>query len=198
MIRLIEFKTQRLGLRQWRPEDREPFAALNADPKVMEYFPALLDRAASDAMADRCQSLIAERGWGLWAVEKRNTGQFIGFVGLHVPITELPFSPCVEIGWRLASEYWGNGFATEAANASLRVGFELLGISEIVSFTSIRNSRSRAVMEKLGMREAGETFDHPHISIGSLLRQHCLYRLSRDQWHASGYDIFDQVSGRRE
>ena len=181
MIKLIEFKTPRLGLRQWRPEDREPFAALNADPKVMEYFPASLDRMASDAMADRCESLIAERGWGLWAVEKRNNGEFIGFVGLHVPIAELPFSPCVEIGWRLASQYWGNGFATEAARASLRVSFELLGISEIVSFTSIRNSRSRAVMERLGMRETGETFDHPHIPIGSLLRQHCLYRLSRDR-----------------
>jgi RimJ/RimL family protein N-acetyltransferase len=182
MVELIEFETQRLCLRQWRAEDREPFAELNADPKVMEYFPALLDRAASDAMADRCQSLIAERGWGLWAVEERNTGHFMGFVGLHVPIAELPFFPCVEVGWRLAFQCWGKGFATEAAEASLRVGFELLGLSEIVSFTAVRNFRSRAVMEKLGMRETSETFEHPHIPLGNSLRQHCLYRLSRDQW----------------
>jgi len=182
MIGLIEFETKRLCLRQWRPEDREPFAELNADPRVMEYFPALLDRAASDAMAERCQSLIAARGWGLWAVEKRNTSEFMGFVGLHVPIFEFPFSPCVEIGWRLAFQYWGKGFATEAAQASLRVGFELLGLLEIESFTAVRNFKSRAVMERLGMHETSQTFEHPHIPPGSFLRQHCLYRLLRDEW----------------
>jgi RimJ/RimL family protein N-acetyltransferase len=182
MVELIEFKSKRLCLRQWRPEDRDPFAELNADPKVMEHFPALLDRKASDALADRCQSLIAERGWGLWAVEERNTGRFMGFVGLHIPGSAFPFSPCVEIGWRLAFSYWGKGFATEAAKASLGVGFGLLGLSEIVSFTAVGNTRSRAVMENLGMRETSETFEHPHIPPGSLLRQHCLYRLSREQW----------------
>ncbi len=102
MADIVEFETECLRLRQWLPGDREPFAVLNADPNVMVFFPALLDRASSDAMADRCQALILERGWGFWAAELKETQQFIGFVGLHVPIAELPFSPCVEIGWRLA------------------------------------------------------------------------------------------------
>jgi RimJ/RimL family protein N-acetyltransferase len=182
MTELIEFSTERLFLRQWRIADREPFAALNADQQVMEFFPAPLDRSASDAMVDRCQSLIAERGWGLWAVETRDTQDFIGFVGLHIPSADLPFSPCVEIGWRLAVQYWGQGFATEAAKGALRVGFELLGLSEIVSFTAVSNLRSRAVMERLGMQEAEETFEHPSVPVNSPLRQHCLYRLSHAQW----------------
>ena len=182
MSQLIEFETDRLRLRQWLPADREPFAALNADPNVMEFFAAILDRAASDAIADRCESLIAERGWGFWAAEEKESGQFIGFVGLHTPSPELPFSPCVEIGWRLATRYWNKGFATEAARGALRVGFELLKLKEIVSFTAIRNLRSRAVMEKLGMTEAPDTFEHPHLAEGHALRLHCLYRLSREQW----------------
>jgi RimJ/RimL family protein N-acetyltransferase len=116
----------------------------------------------------------------------------MGFVGLHIPSYAFPFSPCVEIGWRLAFQYWGKGFATEAAKASLRVGFELLGLSEIVSFTAVGNLRSRTVMEKLGMRETSETFEHPHIPVGSLLRQHCLYQLSREQWIITSHDTFDQ------
>ena len=179
MTDLIEFDTERLYLRQWYAADREPFAALNADPKVMEFYPAPLDRAASDAMANRCQSLIAERGWGCWAVETKKTQEFIGFVGLHIPAPELPCSPCVEVGWRLARQHWHKGYATEAARGALRVGFEILGLSEIVSFTSVHNLRSRAVMQRLGMREAAETFEHPNVPMGSVLRQHCLYRLSR-------------------
>ena len=181
---LIEFETKRLRLRQWVAIDCEPFAALNADPKVMEFFPAPLDRAASDSMADRCRCLIAERGWGLWAVETTETREFIGFVGLHIPASELPFSPCVEIGWRLAFQHWGKGFASEAARETLRVGFALLGLREIVSFTAVRNLRSRAVMERLGMWEVTDTFEHPDVPAGSALRQHCLYRLSREQWVA--------------
>lgn len=183
MAELIEFNTDRLRLRQWCVADREPFAALNADPKVMEFFPAPLDRAASDAMADRCQSLIAERGWGFWAVESKHSNEFIGFVGLHIPSAELPFSPCVEIGWRLDFQHWGKGFATEAARGALRVGFELLNLSEIVSFATVRNDKSRAVMERLGMREAA-AFEHPSVPAGSALRQHCLYRLSREHWRS--------------
>jgi len=179
-----EFNTDRLRLRQWRVADREPFAALNADPKVMEFFFTPLDRVASDAMADRCQALIAERGWGFWAAELKHANEFIGFVGLHIPSAELPFSPCVEVGWRLASQYWGKGFATEAARGVLRVGFELLGLSEIVSFAAVRNVRSRAVMERLGMREAASTFEHPGVPVGSAVRQHCLYRLSREHWRS--------------
>lgn len=185
MAELIEFDTERLRLRQWCAADREPFAALNADPKVMEFYPAPLGRAESDAMANRCQALIAERGWGFWAVELKNTHEFIGFVGLHIPVPELPFSPCIEVGWRLAARHWGKGFATEAARGALRIGFERLGLQEIVSFTSVINIRSRAVMERLGMREAENTFEHPNVPAGSALRKHCLYRLSRGQWQAN-------------
>jgi len=177
MADLIEFETERLRLRQWLPADREPFAALNSDSRVMEFFPSFLTRAESDAMADRCQSLIKERGWGFWAAEYKATREFIGFVGLHTPSTELPFSPCVEVGWRLAFQHWGKGFATEAASEALRVGFHLLHLREIVSFTTLGNRRSRAVMERLGMWESG-TFEHPHVPESSGLRQHCLYRLS--------------------
>ena len=177
MVELIEFETERLRLRQWKPSDREPFAALNADSKVMEFFPSPLTRMESDAMADRCQSLIKERGWGFWAAESKATQEFIGFVGLHTPSAELPFSPCVEVGWRLGFEHWGKGFASEAARGALRVGFQLLSLREIVSFTSLRNLRSRNVMERLGMRASG-TFEHPQVPEGSVLRRHCLYRLS--------------------
>ncbi len=187
MTKLIEFETERLRLRQWKAADRDPFAALNADPRVMKFFPASLDRIASDAMADHCQALIMERGWGLWATETKEAGQFIGFVGLHIPSSELPFSPCVEIGWRLAFQYWGRGFATEAARSALRVGFELLGLPEIVSFTAVSNGRSRAVMERLGMRESPGTFEHPSVPTGHRLREHCLYRLSCKQWRDMSY-----------
>lgn len=181
MPKLIEFETDRLRLRQWRTTDRRPFAALNADPNVMEYFPSVLDRGASDTLADRIETHIAKNGWGLWAAELDATGEFIGYVGLSSPRPDLPFSPGVEIGWRLCAQHWGHGYATEAARGALRVGFELLELPEIVSFTSVGNLRSRAVMERLGMHES-ETFDHPNIPVGNSLRQHCLYRLSRDEW----------------
>ncbi|HYD81544.1 MAG TPA: GNAT family N-acetyltransferase [Paucimonas sp.] len=184
---MIELDTSRLRLRQWKAADREPFAALNADPRVMEFFPAPLDRADSDAMADRCGARIAERGWGLWAVEVRATGEFIGFVGLEIPKGPLPFLPCVEIGWRLAFPHWGKGYATEAARAALAAGFERIGLDEIVSFTALVNRRSRAVMERLGMRDSGVGFDHPRVPEGSPLRPHCLYRLTRDEWNLSRF-----------
>lgn len=172
--------TARLHLRAWRDDDREPFAALNADPAVMRYFPATLSREASDRSIDTWQAEIERRGWGNWAVEIAQTGEFTGFVGLSVPRrAELPFMPCVEIGWRLASSYWGRGYATEAARAALRFGFETLDLAEIVSFTSVINRPSRAVMERIGMRDAGEDFDHPAVPQGSTLRRHCLYRIAR-------------------
>ncbi|MDR1994254.1 GNAT family N-acetyltransferase [Azonexus sp.] len=182
MAELIEFATERLCLRQWKPADRAPFAVLNSDPRVMEFFPAPLARAASDALADRCESLIHERGWGFWATELKGSGVFIGFVGLHIPSAQLPCSPCVEIGWRLAFPHWGKGLATEAAQGALRIGFGSLGFQEIVSFTAVGNRRSRAVMEKLAMRESG-TFEHPQVTEGSSLRLHCLYRLPREHHH---------------
>ena len=179
----IEFETERLLLRQWTPADREPFAALNADARVMEFFPALLTRAESNAIADRCESLIQERGWGFWAAELKASREFIGFVGLHTPAAELPFSPCVEIGWRLSCSHWGQGFASEAARVALRVGFTTLGLNEIVSFTAMKNVRSRAVMERLHMCESG-TFEHPQVPEGHSLRLHCLYRLPRAHYGA--------------
>jgi RimJ/RimL family protein N-acetyltransferase len=177
---MIEPTTARLLLRQWRPSDRTPFAQLNADPRVMEFFPSPLTREQSDSMADRCESFISERGWGLWAVELKTDGSFIGFVGLHIPTAQLPFSPCTEVGWRLAFDYWGYGFASEAGREALRVGFDGLGLEEIVSFTAVANRRSRAVMERLGMTLSG-LFEHPTVLVGSYLRQHCLYRLRRSK-----------------
>lgn len=133
MRQIVEFETERLRLRQWRAADREPFALLTADPKVMEFFPSVLDREASDSVADRCEAHIAKHGWGLWAAELIATSDFIGYVGLSSPRPELPFAPGVEIGWRLATQYWGQGFATEAARGALRIGYESLGLPEIVS-----------------------------------------------------------------
>lgn len=170
--------TDRLVLRQWREEDREPFAAMNADPEVMQHLPAMLDRQASDAMLDRLHDSIEEQGWGLWAVECRDTGALLGFTGLAVPRHPLRFLPCVEVGWRLARPAWGHGFATEAAREALRVAFDELGLQEVVSFTTVTNVRSRAVMERLGMRrDPAEDFDHPALPVGSPLRPHVLYRV---------------------
>lgn len=183
MTKLIEFETERLILRQWRESDFEPFAALNADPKVMEYFPELLDREASDELADRIRSLINERGWGFWAVEVKGGEHFVGYCGLHIPSTNLPFSPCVEIGWRLAVAHWGKGYATEAAKGALRVGFEELELPEIVSFTTVGNHRSQQVMKRIGMTYSQE-FQHPKLPERSPLRSHLLYRLSQENYRA--------------
>ncbi|CAM3198321.1 GNAT family N-acetyltransferase [Cupriavidus taiwanensis] len=181
----IAFETGRLRLRQWRDEDYAPFAALNADAQVMRYFPAPLTRAESDAMAGRCRSLIAQQGWGVWVVERIADDAFLGFVGLHEPAAALPFAPCVEIAWRLARQAWGQGYATEAARGALAYGFGRLALNEIVAFTTLANARSRAVMERLGMRQDAEGFDHPALPPGHPLRPHCLYRLPRAAWLAS-------------
>ncbi len=180
----VEIATQRLWLRRWRQEDRAPFAAMNADPAVMEHFPSCLSRAESDALADRIQDHFSTRGYGPWAVEVPQRARFIGFIGLFVPEFEAPFTPCVEIGWRLARSWWGQGLATEGAQAALAYGFEQLGLAEIVSFTVPRNSRSRAVMEKLGMQYS-EDFDHPRMDRQHPLCRHVLYRLARAAWAAS-------------
>lgn len=193
MSKIIELETERLVLRQWRPADRESFAALNADPRVMEFFPETMDRCASDAMADRCEAMIVERGWGLWAVEVKQSGRFIGYVGLHIPAAELPFSPCVEVGWRLARDAWGKGYATEAARSAFEVGFAQLELPEIVSFTALGNRRSRAVMQRLEMREDAHTFDHPSVAPGHPLRRHCLYRLARELWLSGCRPAFSPI-----
>ncbi len=170
-----QLRTDRLLLRGWRESDLEPFAALNADPQVMRYFPAALSRAQSDALAARLSASLTERSWGLWAVER--DGVFLGFTGLAVPGFEAHFTPAVEIGWRLARSAWGHGYATEAATAVLRFAFEELRLHEVVSFTAVENQRSRAVMERIGMvRDADGDFDHPAIPASSTLRRHVLYR----------------------
>jgi len=171
--------TERLILRQWREADREPFARLNADPQVREFFPRCLTRDESDADVSRIHQWIEERGWGFWAVEVRGGAPFIGFVGLSVP----NFRSCVEIGWRLAKEHWGHGYASEAAVASLRFGFEKLTLQEIVAFTVPLNERSMGVMKRIGMtRDPADDFDHPNVEPGHPLRRHVLYRMKRSDW----------------
>jgi RimJ/RimL family protein N-acetyltransferase len=179
---VIELETPRLRLRQWRDADREPFAALNADPATMEHFPSTLTREASDAMIDGFRDAIVTRGWSNWAVEVKASGDFIGFIGLSIPKRQLPFMPCVEVGWRIAREHWGRGYASEGAREALRAGFERLGLDEIVSFTALTNVRSRRVMERIGMRDAREDFEHPALEPGHRLRRHCLYRIARADW----------------
>ena len=170
-----ELSTDRLLLRRWRDADRTPFAALNADRVVMEHFPSPLTRAESDALADRIEAAMADRPFGLWAVEVPDEAPFIGFVGLSVPNFEAAFTPCVEIGWRLARPFWGRGYATEAARRALAYGFEELELAEIVSLTAVQNVRSQRVMQRLGMVQDGE-FDHPKIP-GHRLERHVLYRI---------------------
>jgi ribosomal-protein-alanine N-acetyltransferase len=177
-MKFVELRTERLLLRRWRESDREPFARMNADPRVMEYFPAQLTRAESDALIDRIEAIFAENGWGPWAAELRATGELIGFIGLSVPAFQAHFTPCVEIGWRLAAEHWSKGLATEGARAALDYAFTELHLPEVVSFTTVANLRSRRVMEKLGMtHNPADDFDHPSLPEGNPLRRHVLYRM---------------------
>ena len=179
-------ETERLVLREFLERDRAPFAALNADARVMEHFPSALTREESDELVDRIGQRWAEDGLGLWAVERRDDGAFLGFTGLAPPRFEAVFTPCVEVGWRLAAEAWGHGYATEAARAALAFGFEVRGLDEILSWTVPANLRSRAVMERIGMtHDPADDFDHPNIAVGSPLRRHVLYRLSRERWLAT-------------
>ena len=185
MSSVTEIQTERLRLRQWRDDDRDAFAAMGQDPRVMEHFPEPANRTTSDQLVDHWQAHIARNGWGFWAAERLDSGEFIGFVGLQVPSRPFPFSPCVEVGWRLAHAHWDHGFASEAARHALQFGFEHLRLDEIVSFTTLRNLRSQAVMQKIGMQRDATTFDHPRIEPGHPMREHCLYRLSRSHWKAT-------------
>jgi RimJ/RimL family protein N-acetyltransferase len=178
-------ETPRLRLRQWREDDLAPFAALNTDPEVMRFFEEPLSHERSDAWARAIAAVIEDQGWGLWALERRDTGEFIGFTGLQVPRHELPFNPCVEVGWRLARSAWGQGFATEAGRASLAHAFGPLELHEVVSMTAVTNLPSRRVMERLGMtRDEQADFDHPAVSAGHPLQRHVLYRIGAEQWRA--------------
>jgi RimJ/RimL family protein N-acetyltransferase len=160
-----------------------PFAAMNCDPRVMEFFPKLYSKDESDTSAAKFAQHICDRGFGLWAVEIPGESTFIGFVGLATTVFDAPFTPREEIGWRIAYEYWGRGYAVEAATAALNDVFARFDFKEIVSYTAVPNLRSRRVMEKLGMTHSpSEDFDHPMVDIGHPLRRHVLYRLSRDDW----------------
>ena len=180
MTETFEIRTARLRLRHWREEDFEPLAAMNADPRVMEFFPTTVSREETRARFERVRVRDVERGYGFWPVEVIGGAPFIGMVGLGDPDFRAHFMPAVEIGWRLAAEHWGRGYATEAARAALAYGFERLGLAEIVSFTTANNARSRRVMEKLGMRwSPDDDFLHPLLPEGHPLRPHVLYRLRR-------------------
>ncbi len=180
---MLTLKTERLILREWNEADREPFARMNADARVMEYLGEPMAREQSDEVADRIEAHFRAHGFGLCAAELAESGEFIGFIGLAVPTFEAAFTPCVEIGWRLAAEYWGAGLATEGAREIVRYAFEELGLADLVSLTTIRNERSRRVMAKLGMtHDAAENFDHPRLPANDPLCRHVMYRLTREKW----------------
>lgn len=176
---MTTLRTDRLILRPWREDDFTPFAAMSADPKVMEHFPSTLTREESDAVAARLKAHIDTHGFGFWALEVPGVAPFMGFAGLQHVSFNAPFVPAVEIGWRLAPQYWGVGYASEAARAALAHGFGPLGLSEIVSFTIPANTRSQAVMRRIGMtRDEQGDFAHPRVPEGHSMRRHVLYRIS--------------------
>ena len=179
-------RTKRLILRPWQESDLEPFAQLNADPRVREYFPGILSREESDASVKLASNHIERCGWGFWAASLIQTGEFIGFIGLEdVYFSALfnKFTPAVEIGWRLAFNHWGKGYATEGARGTLQYGFETLRLEEIVSFTAVQNMRSRRVMEKIGMHhDEVDDFDHPKLQKDHPLKRHVLYRIKSNEW----------------
>jgi RimJ/RimL family protein N-acetyltransferase len=174
--RFDSIRTRRLVMRRWRESDRDPYAALNADPEVMRYFPATLDRAASDASVDRIEDLFARQGFGLWALEVAATAEFIGFTGLNPMPEGVPGAGDMEVGWRLARHAWHHGYATEAATAAVDVAFSGAGLDQVWSMTSVLNRPSQAVMLRLGMTPQ-VLFDHPALEVGHPLRRHIAYRL---------------------
>ena len=175
-----ELRTPRLRLRRWIPEDHEPFAVMNADPRVAEYLPTPLTREQSEAIIARVEAHFEKHGFGLWAIEVLEDRRFAGYVGLMHPRFETHFTPCVEVGWRLAPEHWGRGYATEGARAAIDYGLDVVKLDEILSWTVPANTRSRRVMEKLGMtQDPKDDFDHPLLPAGHPLRPHVLYRIRR-------------------
>lgn len=184
------FETERLILRNWRDEDLIPFREMNGDPEVMRYFVKPMDPRESDDFAARIRILLENRGYGLWAVEEKGEGRFIGFTGLYDSHFEADFTPCTEIGWRLKKEYWRRGYATEAARAVLDRAFRLWGYEDIVSFTSSGNLPSIAVMQKIGLKQR-DFFLHPLIDEGDPLRPHVLFGLSREEWKSAGSSFPD-------
>lgn len=181
-MNIIELSTKRLKLRQWKKSDFQPFAVLNSDKEVMEFFPKTLSSKTSLEIALKLQDFINRNGWGFWAVEKLEDKKFIGFVGLNKPDYQLPFSPCVEIGWRLAKENWNKGYATEAAQEALRFGFKKLELTEIVAFTPVQNIKSETIMKKINMINTNQNFMHPKVPENHILSEHLLYKITKQQW----------------
>ena len=180
---ILELESARLVLRQWRDGDLQDFARMCADPQVMRYFPAKLSHLESAALIGRIRGHFAEYGFGLWALQRKDTGEFIGLTGLLNVSFEADFAPAVEIGWRLAREHWGLGYASEAAWTALRAGFDQLKLEELVSFTAGQNAQSEKVMQAIGMHhDPQDDFDHPRLALDHPLRRHVLYRISREQW----------------
>jgi RimJ/RimL family protein N-acetyltransferase len=175
----VFIETPRLILRQWKASDYEPYIQLNRDADVMEFFPSVSTKDETLAQMERFVVHIDRYGYGFFAVERKDNGQFIGFTGLSHPRFEASFTPCVEVGWRLSKANWGQGFATEAALACLDFGFDTIGLDEIYAFTSVHNKRSEHVMIKAGMVKQGE-FEHPSVEAGHFLKQHVLYKISRE------------------
>ena len=179
-------QTERLTLRQWQPSDYAIFDQINADPEVMRYFPKLLSKKTSDIIANKCQQLIKENGWGFWAVSLKdaaeNKSHFIGMVGLNKIHTDMPFAPGVEIGWRLHQDYWGQGYATEAARAALRFAFTELALDDVVAFTAVINEHSQLIMGRIGMTDTQQDFEHPMLDSKHCLAKHVLYKITKQQW----------------
>lgn len=172
------FESDRLGFRRWLDRDTEPYVDMCSDRVVMEYFPETHSRERSLAFIQKVGEYFDEHGFGLWAVEEKQSLQFAGFIGFSKVVFESFFTPCIEIGWRLRKEFWGQGYATEGAKACLAYGFSALGFDAIHSFTALSNKRSERVMQKIGMKHIG-TFDHPNVADGHVLRPHVLYRIER-------------------
>ena len=180
MVTCPELRTERLRLRCWSPADRVAFAAINRDPRVMEFLGEPLSRERSDKLVDWIEAAFEANGFGFWVLEAPGVAPFVGIAGLGIPRFEAPFMPAVEVGWRLDPAYWGRGFATEAASAAIAHAFDVVGLDEVVAFTARDNVRSQRVMERVGMRrDADGDFEHPLVEVGSPLRLHVLYRIRR-------------------
>lgn len=177
--------TERLYLRQWQPSDYAVFAEINANSEVMKYFPKALSPKLSDAIADKCQKLIADKGWGFWAVSLKADEAFIGMVGLNETHADMPFAPSVKIGWRLHQDYWGQGYATEAARAALEFAFSELGVEEVVAFTAVINQRSQLIMRRIGMSNTQDNFSHPMLESSHRLAEQVLYKITQQDWEQS-------------
>lgn len=179
-------ETKRLTLRQWQSSDYAIFAEMNADPIVMRYFPKLLSKETSNIIANKCQQLMRDNGWGFWAVSvkdaAKNNSPFIGMVGLNKIHPDMPFASGVEIGWRLHKDYWGQGYATEAARAALRFAFSELALDEVVAFTAVINKHSQLIMQRIGMTDTHQDFEHPMLDSKHCLAKHVLYKITKQQW----------------